>query len=155
MKRAARKSDPWSGQISFPGGRAEPSDTDLMDTAIRETWEEVGLKLRRDQCLGALDDLRTRPVTNMMIRPFVFILDEAPEFAPNEEVSSLHCITLRKLLSGEGRDMMTLERGEQSWEFPKVDLEGHPLWGLTLHIVDSLLDRIDNGGVGSERIPAT
>ncbi|HEV8382740.1 MAG TPA: CoA pyrophosphatase, partial [Gemmatimonadales bacterium] len=56
IHRAVRVGDTWSGQIAFPGGRREPSDHDLLATAIRETLEEVGVDLSRAERLGVLDD---------------------------------------------------------------------------------------------------
>src|SRR5574341_145553 len=46
IRRAEHPDDPWSGQMAFPGGRAEPGETDLLETAIRETAEEIGIDLR-------------------------------------------------------------------------------------------------------------
>ena len=58
MRRATSTRDPWSGHMSFPGGRHEPHDTDLSATAQRETLEEVGLDLTTHGTpLGRLDDI--------------------------------------------------------------------------------------------------
>ncbi|HET9512400.1 MAG TPA: NUDIX domain-containing protein, partial [Gemmatimonadales bacterium] len=45
IRRADRDGDPWSGQLGLPGGRKSPADADLLSTAIRETFEEVGIDL--------------------------------------------------------------------------------------------------------------
>jgi 8-oxo-dGTP pyrophosphatase MutT (NUDIX family) len=59
IRRAEHEADPWSGQMGFPGGRAEAGDTDLKQTAIRETLEEIGIDLARDGAfLGPLDEVR-------------------------------------------------------------------------------------------------
>src|SRR5262245_2019379 len=61
MKRAAREGDPWSGQVSFPGGRRDKTDADLAATVIRETREETGLDLStHGELFGALDEIRPR-----------------------------------------------------------------------------------------------
>src|SRR5689334_10230467 len=58
IRRAQKETDPWSGHMAFPGGRQDPSDRDLLHTAVRETEEEVGLELRPEEHLiGRLDDL--------------------------------------------------------------------------------------------------
>src|SRR5215471_21768996 len=58
IRRAQKTGDPWSGHMAFPGGRQDPSDLDLLHTAVRETQEEVGLELSPGRNLiGRLDDL--------------------------------------------------------------------------------------------------
>ena len=59
IRRAEDPKDPWSGQIAFPGGRAEPGDDHLQATAVRETLEETRLDLASaGECLGALDEVQ-------------------------------------------------------------------------------------------------
>src|SRR4051812_43354840 len=81
MKRAERESDPWSGHISLPGGRHEPFDSDLLDTAIRETREELGLDLTTTRYVGQLESLHPRSAgpKGIQVTPFVFLTDVAPE----------------------------------------------------------------------------
>ena len=81
IRRAERQGDPWSGQMAFPGGRAEQGDADLLATAVRETREEIGVDLlTAAEFMGALDEVRAmarmRPM-NLAITPFVFRLREA------------------------------------------------------------------------------
>src|ERR1700741_4973269 len=78
IKRAEMEGDPWSGHIACPGGRMEPRDRDLEQTAIRETWEETGVDLERHgRILGTLDDIRPRSphLPPLVIRPFVAIAE--------------------------------------------------------------------------------
>ncbi len=60
IERAQDSKDPWSGHMALPGGRCEASSESVMDTARRETHEEIGLYLPRDSLLGRLDDLQGR-----------------------------------------------------------------------------------------------
>src|ERR687886_382936 len=90
IKRAAFEGDPWSGHIALPGGRQEPGDASLQDTAIRETWEETGIDLARDGCvIGQLDDLqpRTPRLPPLVITPFVGVLGRDVPIVPNPEVA--------------------------------------------------------------------
>jgi len=150
IRRAERIGDPWSGQVGFPGGHEEPEDADLLDTARRETQEELGLELRRDQCLGTLSDIRTRPVRNRVVRPFVFALPFIPDLAPNEEVAGVHRWSLDALLAGVGRKGFPFD-GVRGLTLPSVEFHGVRLWGLTLRIVDELLHRLDGRGTGLSR----
>ena len=82
IKRAERDGDPWSGHMAFPGGHMEPDDSDLKESAIRETKEEIGLDLRDAQFLDKSEklarELKDRPelvdllilVKSMPISPF-------------------------------------------------------------------------------------
>ncbi len=151
IRRAQRATDPWSGHVAFPGGREEPGDGDLLQTAVRETWEETGLDLGRAEILGTLDDLQTRPVRTMLIRPFVFALDHEPVPRTTDEVVAYHVATLDPLLAGHGRGPMTWPLSGVGFTMPRVDFDGVRLWGLTLQVVDDLLDRIDGRGQGLVR----
>src|SRR5207245_7755352 len=72
IKRAEREGDPWSGQVAFPGGRRERQDRTLLDTAARETKEEVGIDLQRSAVyLGHLGAFRTHTGT-MLVMPCAF-----------------------------------------------------------------------------------
>lgn len=150
IQRAQRPGDPWSGHVGFPGGREHPEDPDLLAVAVRETREELGVDLREAELLGALDDLRTRPVRSMMVRPWVFRVHAEPVFQPNYEVAGVLSVSLDRLLAGEGRGRMYWP-GPVGVPLPCVDLEGQRLWGLTLQMVDDLLDRLDGRGRGLAR----
>lgn len=153
IRRAERDGDPWSGQLSFPGGHRDTGDATMLHTAIRETQEEIGLDLSGAQLLGRLDDLPTsRPLRRMVVRPFVFAV---PEFGPltleTNEVADVHTLSLAHLLEGRGRGMFMRDWQGQSYPFPSVDFDGVRLWGLTLLLVDDLLHRLDGQGRGEKR----
>ncbi|MEQ1501139.1 MAG: CoA pyrophosphatase [Myxococcota bacterium] len=153
IRRAEHPSDPWSGHVSFPGGRVEASDPDPLAAAIRETAEEIGLDLTEGAPVGQLDDLAAvggRP--GLVIRPFVFVAPVEPAaLTPNREVAGIHTIGLDRLLAGDGRTTMTWTRDGGSMVLPCVEFDGQRLWGLTLRMIDDLLDRIDGGGIGLRR----
>src|SRR3989475_665994 len=80
IRRAVRAGDPWSGQVALPGGRREPTDRDLLATAIRETREDTGIVLLRGEPLAGLDVLATvtAVLPPVVVRPFVFALSRRP-----------------------------------------------------------------------------
>lgn len=152
MRRAERPGDPWSGHVAFPGGHSEPCDRTSLETAIRETHEELGLDLSRADVLGTLSDVRTSPhLPRLTVRPWVFHLPELPPLRPNHEVASVHRVGLDALLCGEGRTCFARDWKGRPVTLPCVDFEGVRLWGMTLGMVDDLLDRLDGGGVGLAR----
>ncbi len=150
MRRAEHESDPWSGHISFPGGRAEPGDDDLLSTAVRETEEETGLDLHRDaELLGRLDEVRAmargRPV-DLSIAPFVFRLLRPADGTPNPEVVSLHWLPLERLLAPECRSTMELSREHSTLRVPCLRIDELAIWGLTLRMFDNLRELVDAAG---------
>jgi 8-oxo-dGTP pyrophosphatase MutT (NUDIX family) len=146
IRRAEHPQDPWSGQMAFPGGRAEPGEEDLKATAVRETAEEIGVDLERAaDCLGILDEVRAmarlRPVS-LTILPFVFRLRE--EVAPvlSDEVRSLHWIPLDDLLAAERRSVMDYVQEGATLQFPCLRVEDVVIWGLTYRMLLGLEERI-------------
>ena len=152
ISRSARDGDPWSGHVAFPGGRMSDGDETPLHAAIRETSEELGVELRPEDVIGELDEVPTvRPLPALLVRPYVFALDHVPAFRPNHEVAAVHRFPVDRLLDGRGRSTMTRMFQDLRWVMPCVDYDGVRLWGLTLRMIDDLLDRIDGRGIGLDR----
>jgi 8-oxo-dGTP pyrophosphatase MutT (NUDIX family) len=145
IRRAEHPLDPWSGQMAFPGGRAEPGDADLAATAMRETLEEIGLDLGAAERLGALDEVRAmarmRPM-NLTILPFVFHAPERAELRLSDEVKSVHWLPLAALLGEELRSTMDYVHEGASLQFPCVRVEDVVIWGLTYRMLLAFGDRL-------------
>jgi 8-oxo-dGTP pyrophosphatase MutT (NUDIX family) len=145
IRRAEHPQDPWSGQMAFPGGRAEPADADLRATAVRETSEEIGLDLGVEaEDLGALDDVRAvarlRPL-DLVISPFVFRLRGTAAPALSAEVRSLHWFPLDDLLGPSRRSTMDYVHQGDTLRFPCLRVEELVIWGLTYRMFMSFQDR--------------
>lgn len=147
IKRAERKGDPWSGHMAFPGGRMDRDDRNGFDAAVRETEEEVGLTLGpEDQCIGRLSDLNARPhrgALGMAVSPFVFHLDREVSFVPNYEVAEVVWVPLEFLLDTDNREQMVWERTGVKIPLPCYFYEGRRIWGLSLAMLDELMDLIE------------
>jgi 8-oxo-dGTP pyrophosphatase MutT (NUDIX family) len=153
IRRSEHPQDPWSGQMAFPGGRAEPGDADLLATAIRETAEEIGLDLAQAaEPLGALDEVRAmarmRPM-ELSILPFVFRLVTPAELRLSEEVRSVHWLPLAALLGADLRSTMDYVHEGESLRFPCVRVDEVVIWGLTYRMLLALGERLP--GAGSAR----
>lgn len=140
IKRAEHPSDPWSGQMALPGGRREAGDRALLQTAVRETEEEVGLKLEPSSLLGELDDLepRTRTLPRLVVRPFVFGLPQKPRLTPSREVALYLWVPLSVLLADTTKG--EVEIGYLRRSFPAYLVGGHVVWGMTERILSQFLE---------------
>lgn len=158
IRRAEHPRDPWSGQMAFPGGRAEPRDDgNLEATAVRETAEEIGIDLSAGaERLGPLDELRAtarmRPL-DLTIQPFVFRLRAPLETHQSDEVTRVHWLPLDELLAPETRGLMDYDAQGTTLQFPCLRLHGVVIWGLTFRMFTSFADRLgavaEGAGAGS------
>lgn len=139
IKRASHPSDPWSGQLAFPGGRHEPDDRDLVTTARRETCEETGVDLDGPdgvRLLGQLDDIQGRArgkAVDLVISCFVFAMDSPPHITPNYEVADYYWLSLSACCDPE-RQLQFFPHGQASAPYPGIQVDPQTediLWGLT------------------------
>jgi 8-oxo-dGTP pyrophosphatase MutT (NUDIX family) len=120
------------GQVALPGGKVEPSDRSLLETALREAEEEIGLPPARVDVLGGLDPYPT--ITGFLVHPFVGFLREPfePVLDPIE-VARVFSAPLHQFGSeGEPRSVRVL-----AWTglVPAYDVEGETVWGATAAIL--------------------
>lgn len=130
------------GQISFPGGICEKEDKSLLDTALRESREEIGLMAEDVEILGELDDEITT-TSNYIVSPFVGAIPWPCHFTQNkDEVDEILNVPLAALL---GRDC--LQPDTETLNGKQVDsyayhYQGNVIWGATARILYKLLDII-------------
>jgi 8-oxo-dGTP pyrophosphatase MutT (NUDIX family) len=126
-----------AGEISFPGGRRDPGDSDLSETALREAEEEIGLARTEVRLLGELEPTPTW-VTNYVIHPYVGLIAAGRrwEVSP-EEVDAVLELPLRTLR--ESRTQTRLQRRGIEFETDAYVVDGHVIWGATARILENLL----------------
>jgi 8-oxo-dGTP pyrophosphatase MutT (NUDIX family) len=130
-----------AGEISFPGGRRDPEDADLQDTALREAEEEIGLPRAEVRLLGELPPTSTF-VTNYVIHPFVGEIPAGLAWRVSErEVDAVLELPLRALR--ESRTRTRMERRGISFETDAYIVDEHLIWGATARIVEHLLERAE------------
>ena len=142
--RSARPEDPWSGQMALPGGRASADDLDNLNVAIRETREEIGIDLHRDQCLGRLSQLQIGAHSSIpagVLSPFVFYHGaELPVFCLQiSEVAAGFWIPVKHLWSATN---WTTTRWQDD-AYPGILYQNQLIWGLTLRVLDEFADAIE------------
>ena len=128
-----------SGEISFPGGRRD-EDEPLLQTALREAEEEIGLDPRGVELVGALPPTGTF-VTNYAVYPFVGVIQPGITFRPNpDEVEEVIELTLADLVSGYERKRL-IRRGVPI-RTPTYTVGRNLIWGATARIVSNLIERL-------------
>jgi 8-oxo-dGTP pyrophosphatase MutT (NUDIX family) len=127
------------GQISFPGGKKEPYDKDIIATALREAHEETGVSVSGITVIDKLTPLFI-PVSNMVVTPVVAWTEEKPVFSHHaEEVVFLFDAELRRFLDPAIIKVKPmLIRGEQI-NVKYYDYEGNVIWGATAMMLNELL----------------
>ena len=128
-----------AGEISFPGGRVSIQDRSIVETAIRETYEEIGLLVQKENILGSLTPTNTY-TTKILIYPFIVILGKISfPLEPNEEVEQVIEIPLEIL-----RDCVTIDEDHSSRDYKmfKFNVDGYLIWGATARILKNLIDLI-------------
>ena len=145
IQRAVRDGDPWSGQIALPGGRRDPEDATLQDTAIRETFEETGLDLATDGVvLGMLDELRPRtPVLPpIIVTPFVFVVADDKPLQISDELADAFWVPWSTFEDPTRLDESTVHVRGASWTVTSYLVGERVVWGMTERMLRQLAARI-------------
>jgi len=129
-----------AGEISFPGGRQDPEDADLTETALREAEEEIGLTRDVVTLIGDLPPISTF-ATGYLIHPFVGVIPAGQRWRVSpREVDAVLELPLRDLQ--QSRTRTRLQRRGISFETDAYILDGHLIWGATYRILADLLERL-------------
>jgi len=131
------------GEVSFPGGRQDPGEQ-LIETALREAQEEIGLARDAVEIVGALPPVGTF-VTAYKVHPFVGLIEPGMRFEPNpDEVESVVIVSLEDLVAGYDRRLLFRQGIPFRTDTYKVD--DTLIWGATARILGELLARLDGPG---------
>ena len=126
-----------SGQVSFPGGRAEPHDPTPEFTALREAQEEIGLSMERVEVLARLPDYLTR--TGFRVTPVVGLLQPPLELKPDpREVEAIFEVPLSFLLDPRNHQRRTRELQGRQVGYYAMEFGGRTIWGATAGMVVNL-----------------
>lgn len=126
-----------AGEISFPGGKPEESDSDLLDTALRETYEEIGLSVSRRQVVGQLEPVSTLN-SGFKIIPFVAITEDIPPLKANIEVEEIFKIPFEPFLKTMADDSIHHSH-ERMFVF---SFEDKIVWGASARVLYQMVRRL-------------
>ena len=146
LTQRTHKVETHKGQISFPGGVQDAADEGLLQTALRETHEEIGLQSDRVFVLGEFDEYLS--ITGLVVTPFLGWISEPLELRPNpDEVDEILKVPFsvfrdHRLLRVERQIRAGLEQ-----EIYFYNYEGREVWGLTARIIRDFLEMIAEAGI--------
>ena len=141
LTRRAKTLKHHAGQIAFPGGKVEESDSSEMQTAIRESFEEVGLQRKGVRVLGMLP--RHETVTGYLISPFVGLIKNPQELKPEvSEVSEIFNVPLKFLLNKDNMQVKRRKFNDVERGYYAIPYGPYYIWGATARIIKSFADLI-------------
>jgi 8-oxo-dGTP pyrophosphatase MutT (NUDIX family) len=131
---------PHSGQVSFPGGKFEESDPDLIQTALRETKEEVGIKPEHVEIIGTLTPLFV-PVSNLLVYPVVGALESRPELHLNvQEVEYTFMVEINEFKKIENHSVKTICINKIPISAPYYSVCKEDVWGITAMVISEFCE---------------
>ena len=132
-----------SSQISFPGGKAEPEDIDLAATALRETFEEIGITPDDIDIVMPFSEIYIPP-SNFLVMPFLGFAKSEPVFRPSkDEVAAIIELPLDVFLDDSIISTIEMQTSyAQNIKVPAFVFEGHIVWGATAMIMSELKETI-------------
>ena len=135
-----------SGEVSFPGGMMEDIDTDLYQTALRESHEEMNLDPSIVTRIGRLNYLISR--YDIQVNPFVAVIDEKPNLEGNSEIEEIFEVPIEFLLNKNNMTTQTFQRDNMKLEMPTWYYNDQKIWGLTAMITADLLNICFDANIG-------
>ncbi|WP_020530505.1 NUDIX hydrolase [Flexithrix dorotheae] len=128
-----------SGQIAFPGGRREDEDHDIIDTALRETKEEIGVQIPRSQVIGKLSELYIPP-SNSLVTPVVaYSKNDIKYEIDRTEVDQVFDVPLNYFKKPENKKMISMNVRGLKFVAPSFQVAGQTVWGATAMMISELV----------------
>jgi 8-oxo-dGTP pyrophosphatase MutT (NUDIX family) len=131
-----------AGEISFPGGKFSSLDKSILDTALRETCEEINIAIKKKQIIGCLNPTYTY-TSKILIYPFVALEEEniSNNLQSNPEVEQIISLPIEKLMDSLSEDD---HHSSKNFKMYKLLVDDYLIWGATARILKELFDKITN-----------
>ncbi|MCV6625617.1 MAG: CoA pyrophosphatase [Cellvibrionaceae bacterium] len=150
LTRRAEHMNSHSGQVAFPGGKWEAQDRSLMETALRESHEEIGLHPQKVEILASLPAAYTR--MGIHVTPFVGVVPHNIELEPNyDELDAIFSVPVSYFLGEDSRTRTDVFNGDKGryWA-PVWHYEGYKIWGFTAGVLTAFLNDTLGAGITEE-----
>jgi len=142
-----------AGEVAFPGGRREPTDLDLVHTALRETEEEIGLPATQIEVIGRLSTLVS--LHGIRVTPIVGLLPEQPCFKPSAaEIADVFQVPLNFFCEQPRSATHCIRYQGQPYYVPSWRWQGFHIWGLTAVMIVELVNQLYNANIDLHQPPS-
>ena len=144
LTKRAKYNGPHSGQVSFPGGKVEKSDLNLKETALRETFEEVGILQEKIDIVREITEVYIPP-SNFSVTPYIGLLNNKPLFKVNSEVAKIIEIPFSDLLDDSRLASISITNSYmKETSVPCFNFDGSIIWGATAMILSEIKELLKN-----------
>jgi 8-oxo-dGTP pyrophosphatase MutT (NUDIX family) len=128
--------------MAFPGGKKEPQDASILDTAIRECYEEIGIHVSKSDILGALTPLFI-PVSHFVVYPFLAYIDSPLQLIKDTtEVEEIYLFNIQDFFKSENIQDFSFQMQNQMMTVPSYQFQGQTVWGASAMILSEWFDII-------------
>ncbi|MBB3101681.1 CoA pyrophosphatase [Azomonas macrocytogenes] len=135
-----------SGEVAFPGGRRDPNDADLVQTALRETTEEIGLSPGVVELVGSLSSLVSRHGIHVI--PYVGLIPDCTEYRANDaEIASVFSVPLDFFCTMPRETTHRIDHLGTTWHVPCYRYGDYKIWGLTAMMIVELVNLVYDAGI--------
>ena len=144
LTKRAKYNGTNSGQVSFPGGKVEKSDLNLKETALRETFEEVGILQEKIDIVREITEVYIPP-SNFSVTPYIGLLNNKPLFKVNSEVAKIIEIPFSDLLDDSRLASISITNSYmKETSVPCFNFDGSIIWGATAMILSEIKELLKN-----------
>jgi len=146
LTRRASHMNSHAGEVAFPGGKVEPADDDLIVTALRESYEEIGLPIEVVDIIGALPSATSK--FGLQVTPFVGVIPNDVVLQANEEeLDSIFYVPLQFFLDNKPSNDYEVSFRGVDYIVPCYRYEDYVIWGLTAYFIGDFLNRVYDLGL--------
>lgn len=140
------------GEVAFPGGRRDPEDRDLIDTALREAEEEIGLPPGLVEIVGPLGTLVSRH--GIQVTPYVGVVPDFVDYQANDgEIAAVFSVPLEFFRNDPREVTHRIDYLGHSWYVPSYRYGEYKIWGLTAIMLVELVNLVYDAGIDMRRPP--
>ncbi len=151
LTRRSQEMRSHAGEVAFPGGKVEPVDRSFVDTALRESHEEIGLIPSEVEVIGQIEALHSRQ--GVRVQPIVGVIDSALEFEPRTgELDAVFRVPVSFFYDEKSRTTHQFEMNDSLVEMPAFQFEEFTIWGLTAAMIVKILNEVNEEQIEQPQI---